>query len=72
MKATMNEMVAAVKAHALERYENGWDIVVEAMTDEEIADRIKRCTTTKGAIKKLATEVQIHSERRQEVEAEIF
>ncbi len=72
MKATMNEMVAAVKAHAIERYEKGWDIVVEAMTDEEIADRIKWCTTTKGAIKKLASDVRLHNERRQEVEAEIF
>lgn len=34
--ATHEQIVAGVKAYATEHYEEGWDVVVEAMTDEEI------------------------------------
>lgn len=36
--APMTEMVAAVRKFAMEHYEeNGWDVLVEAMDDEEVA-----------------------------------
>lgn len=49
------EMIAAVKAHALEHYEqNGWDTVVECWADDEIAEVIKDCETNDEAIEEIA------------------
>ena len=40
-KATMEEMVKAVKAHAIAHYEEGgWDTIVECYSDEELAAEI--------------------------------
>lgn len=38
--ATVTALVQAVKAHAITHYENGWDVVHEAMDDQELAGRI--------------------------------
>lgn len=32
--------VSDVKSYALENYEDGWDILLECLTDEDIQDRI--------------------------------
>ena len=51
---TRDELVAAVKAHALEHYnDGGWDVVVECWTDAMIAELLAekpRLYTAKGAI----------------------
>ena len=72
MKPSIEEMVAAVKKHALEHYEeSGWDILVEAWTDEEIAEELKHCRTIAGAIRKMGGIVGSHDRYRKEIEAEI-
>ena len=35
---TMLEMMVAVRAYAETHYEEGWDVVVEATDDEELAE----------------------------------
>lgn len=41
MAVTVQDMVDAVKAHALEHYEDGgWDVIVECWEDEHIAEHI--------------------------------
>lgn len=52
--ATREEMIAAVRRHAIEIYARGWDEVVEAWTDEEIAEQIGGARSCKGAIRKMA------------------
>jgi hypothetical protein len=63
-------LVAAVKAHAQEHYQAGWDVVVETMTDEDIAERIGKARTAKGAIAKVAEMVEVQTDRRIEVLAQ--
>lgn len=68
-----NELVAAVRAHAVKHYEEGgWDYVVEAMTDADIAERIGKARTVNGAITKVATLVHLWDGQRREVMATAF
>ena len=47
----MNELIKAVRDHALDNYEKGgWDILVECWDDEEIAEVIGGAKTPKAAI----------------------
>ena len=62
---TKAEVVEAVKAHALAHYnDGGWDVIVEAWSDEDIASAIGAARTLKGAIRKLAAVIDVYSERQ--------
>jgi len=64
----MFDLVKDVRDHAEANYEKGWDIVVEAFTDEEIIREIVGAKTKLGAIRKLAPIVRYHYERRKQAE----
>jgi hypothetical protein len=49
----------AIRSHALAHYEEGWDVVIETMTDVEILEEIKWCESPAGAIRKLGEGVRI-------------
>lgn len=66
------DLVAAVKQFANSNYENGWDIVVETMTDEEIAEEIAGSKTPEEAIKKMAIIVDLYNDKRQEIQSTAF
>lgn len=69
------ELIDAVKAHALANYETGgWDFVVECWDDAEIAEALAEAgaTTEAEAIAAVAETAGLLDERRQEVRAEIF
>lgn len=69
----MKVMVAAVKKHAKANYnEGGWDSVVEAYEDNEIAEAIAGCKTSAEAIAKMAEIVGTWDDRRQDIQAERF
>ena len=73
--ATMDEMVKAVKAHAVAHYEEGgWDSIVECYSDEELAAEIEEsgATTPEEAISAVGEACGIWDERRREVLAEAF
>jgi len=73
--ATMSEMVAAVKAHALENYETGgWDYCVECWSDKEIEQMLTEAgvTTVTDAIADVGRTCELLDERRREVRAEIW
>lgn len=60
--------VAEIKKHALIHYEeNGWDFVVEAYSDEEIAHEIRGCSTLTQALAVMQELVGLQDERRREV-----
>lgn len=71
---TLQEMIKAVRVHAEERQHNGWgwDIVVEAMTDDEIAEVIAKCKTNHGAISKIGSAVWACKKIEKEIAATAF
>lgn len=61
-------LVAAVRAHAIRNYNrSGWDIVVETMTDEDIAALLGKARTEQGAIKVVLDHVLPAHQMRQEI-----
>ena len=65
--------VEDVKKYALEHYEeDGWDVVVECFSDEEIGEIIQRARTKKGAIEKMSKSIRPLADHRSEIEATIF
>lgn len=66
------ELIAAVRAHAVENYHRGgWDVIVEAFDDAQISEVIGRARTLKGALKKFAAVNSVIADRRSEHDAEI-
>lgn len=60
-------MVAGVREHAVSHYEHsGWDFVVEAYTDDELAEIIDQAESLNGAIRRVGRVVAIHHESRQQ------
>jgi hypothetical protein len=74
-KATMVQMVAAVKAHAVAHYEEGgWDSIVECYDDEDLQAEIEAsgATTVAAAIEAIGWGAGLYNEIRQDVLAEVF
>ena len=66
-------LVAGVKAHALKNYESdGWDIVVECWSDDEILEVVEGANSVTAAIKRMKKEVSPVDEQRRAVRNEIF
>ncbi len=70
--ATQAEMVEAVKRHAEDYYEEGWDIVVECWDTADIVDAIGKARTTTGAVRKVKEYVTHIDAYRKEIEATAF
>jgi len=70
----MKEIIEAVKAHALEHYEDGgWDVIVECYDDEMLADRLKDCSTAEEAIESLRScEIDVWSDRQADARNSAF
>lgn len=72
-RAKNQRLVDAVRAHAVEHYtEGGWDVVVEAWTDQQIIDLVHRCRTEAGAVAKVAEAAGVFDQVRADVQAEAF
>ena len=66
--ATTDEMVAAVKEHAVKFYnKNGWDFIVECWSDADIAEAIEGCRSKRAAIAKVRSTAKLLAERRTEI-----
>ena len=63
---TIEQLVKAVKAHANEHYERGWDVLIECRTDEEIAEHLTEGMTVRQAIIRVAEReyLQVYNDRR--------
>lgn len=63
--------IKAVKDFATEHYgKDGWDIVIETMSDEDIFQIIWRARTDQGAINKMAAHLEAPAAYRAEIIAE--
>lgn len=61
---TTEELVAIIKAYALEHYEDGgWDVIVECWEDADIARQIEGAKTRLGAIRKMWPVVSVFADR---------
>lgn len=69
----MEELIKAVRKHAIANYEEGgWDIVVECWVDEYIGTLIFGATTPEEAIKLVGDAVGDLDEYRQDIQATAF
>ena len=65
--------VKEIKAFALANYnKDGWDIVVECYSDEEIFELTARCKTAEQAIEKIGRMVKDQDDYRKDIQAEAF
>ena len=72
---SMADLVKAVKVHATSNYNSdGWDYVVEAFEDEEIATEIRKAgaRTDREAIESVHKVVKELDDRRKDIQAEAF
>jgi hypothetical protein len=65
----MDDLIKAVRAHAVKNYSKGWDLIVEATTDPELAEMIGKAKTVTGAIRKVGYVVRVNAAREAEVKA---
>lgn len=67
----LKPLIADVKSYAIANYSKGegWDIVVEAYTDDEIAEVIRGSKTKMGALRKMSREIRPKHEHRDEMMA---
>jgi hypothetical protein len=73
MTNEMRALVKGVKAHALANYEtDGWDVVVECRTDEDIAEEIAGCKTVMEAVKVVGDTAKMYDDHRKEIQATAF
>ena len=65
IRYTTDELVEIVRDYAYDHYDKGaWDVVVEALSDEEIRGLIGRSHSRQGAIRKVSQWLApIHSHR---------
>jgi hypothetical protein len=69
----MRELVDAVKAYAGQYWnDDGWDIVVEAFDDEEVAEAIGSATDEEEAIANVRAIAKTLASHRDDIRAEIF
>lgn len=72
---TTKDLIKAVKRHAISNYNtDGWDVVVECYTDEELGAiiTIGNCSTEEQAIAAVLADVKPYADFRDEIRAERF
>jgi mannitol/fructose-specific phosphotransferase system IIA component (Ntr-type) len=69
MNKQTETLVAAVRAHAEDNYDKGWDVIVEAYTDAEIIEQLGNATTPEQAIETIGQIVEVTWDVRQDRQA---
>jgi hypothetical protein len=64
--ATEDQRLQAVKEHAKANYNQGWDLVADTMSDQDILEAITGTTTRYGAIERLSRQLKPLWELRKE------
>lgn len=69
----MEELVSAVRAHAITHYNTGgWDVLVECWNDAEIIEEIAGARTVKGAINNCAKTLRVIKDYGDDIRATAF
>lgn len=73
MATETESLIHAVKSWARDHYDvSGWDYVVEAMDDNEIAGIISQAKTADEAIRVMKKHVKVLDDRRTDIGKEAF
>jgi hypothetical protein len=65
--------VTGIREYATDHYEeDGWDVLVEAWSDEEIRDEIKGCRNQKAAINRMRKIMRDYKAYGDEIRATAF
>jgi hypothetical protein len=64
------ELLTAVREHAKTHYAEGWDFIVEATSDTELAEIIGNSRSPKTAIAKAAKVVKLRAEQQAAIDAQ--
>jgi hypothetical protein len=70
--ATVAEQIEAVRAYAQEKYEAGWDSVIECYSQTDIRDMISGCKTRWGAIFRVKKTLDIQNAYAAEIKATAY
>jgi hypothetical protein len=68
----LDDLVVAIKAHALAHYETGgWDVLVECWEASEIRAQLERdkCTTLEEALESFAAQIEVWAERQADADS---
>lgn len=55
----MITQIEQIRTHALAHYESGWDVVVEAYSDEELAEVLEQHNDVQGAIAAIQRDIDL-------------
>lgn len=58
----MLEQVKQIREHALENYELGWDVVVEAYEDKDILELLEKHSTVQATLVALEHDINLNKE----------
>jgi hypothetical protein len=76
MNEAQKQLIAAVKAYALEHYNHGaWDVLIECWSDEDIASRsgiAEGVTDERTAIVNAGAYLELTYQHRLDIESEAF
>jgi hypothetical protein len=73
VSAARQAVIDGVKAHALEHYsDGGWDVVVEAWSDDQILDATRGSRTVNGAVKMLSAVVDVYADKQADAKNSAF
>jgi len=69
-------MAKFVLAHAKDHYEDGWDVIVECYTIDEVVELAGSCgsdwTTFQEALATVADFVEVYNDRKADIQAEAW
>jgi hypothetical protein len=69
----MKSWTERIRQHALTHYtEDGWDILVECWTDEDIAEYFDGCVAYENAVMRISNVLYMLDGYRREIQAEVF
>jgi len=55
----MTTQIEQIRSHALAHYESGWDVVVEAYSDEELTEVLEEHNDVQGAIAAIQRDIDL-------------
>lgn len=69
LRVPLAELVAHVKATALERYRFGWDAIYECWSDDEVMQELREAgaATKEDAVEVMATFASLYQQRKDDV-----
>ena len=73
IEMNQDDLIKAVRAHGIRNYEeDGWDVLVECWSDDDIVDAIQNAKTVAIAIKRVAKVLTEYNSYIEDIQASAF